>query len=339
MDVTELETDARFDADRPSGPIGARLPARWELYRVLSEPVRLRILALTAEEELTIGELSELVRESQPNVSRHTSSLRQAQLLALRKQGTRALVSLREDAASDPVVVDAVASGRALCAHDGSLKRVAEIVAQREASAREFFSKPKKDEMPPELAPYVAAFAALLPDKDLAVDAGTGDGLLLDVLAPVYKKVVAIDQSEVQLGLARARAEARGYKNVELVHGGVDEAKVNAKLRGHADLVFASRVLHHAARPAELLKELARLCKKPSASSLGGALVVVDYAPHEDESMRDQADVWLGFEPKELVRLAKAAGLASARVMPLPAPSRGPDAHLPWQALVARASK
>jgi DNA-binding transcriptional ArsR family regulator len=323
----------------------SRESPRWELYRVLGEPVRLRLLALAAEEELSIGELSELVGESQPNVSRHAASLKAAHLVTIRKQGTRALVRVREEAAKDAVVMDAVDSGRALCAADGSLRRVAEIVAQREAVAREFFSKPKNgsaDEAGSELLPYVAAFAALLPDRDLAIDAGTGDGLLLDVLAPAYKKVIGIDQAEAQLDRARARAHARGFRNVELVLGSVDDKATNAKLAGHADLVFASRVLHHAARPGELLKNLARLCKKPhgdskrAAQAVGGALVVVDYAHHEDESMRDQADVWLGFEPKELLKLAKDAGLTDARVIALPAPARGPDAHLPWQALVAR---
>src|SRR5260221_491234 len=63
---------------------------RWELYRVLSEPVRLRLLALAQQEELAIGELAELLGESQPNISRHAAPLKQAGLLAVRKQGTRA---------------------------------------------------------------------------------------------------------------------------------------------------------------------------------------------------------------------------------------------------------
>ena len=319
--------------------------ARWELYRLLGEPVRLRLLALVAEDELTVGELSDLLGESQPNASRHAAQLKQAGLIAMRKQGTRALVSLSEGAAKDAVVKDALASGQALCASDGSLRRVAEIVAQREATGREFFSRPKGgtgDASPSELLPYVAAFAALLPDRDLAVDVGTGDGLLLDVLAPAYKKVVAIDQSAAQLERARARAESRRFTNVDFVLGSVDDDATARKLHGRADLVFASRVLHHAARPAELVKRLARLCRAPTSAGVGngegGALVIVDYAHHEDESMREQADVWLGFEPRELMKFARDAGLGGARVVSLPQPSRGPDAHLGWQALVGRVS-
>ena len=67
---------------------------RWELYRILAEPVRLRLLALAAAEELTIGELADLLDENQPNVSRHLAPLRQAGLVLVRKQGTRARVRI-----------------------------------------------------------------------------------------------------------------------------------------------------------------------------------------------------------------------------------------------------
>ncbi|MEO7313173.1 MAG: metalloregulator ArsR/SmtB family transcription factor [Chitinophagaceae bacterium] len=76
---------------------------RWELYRLLGEPVRLRLLALAAQEELAVGELAELLGEGQPNVSRHAAPLRQAGLLVVRKEGTRALIRLAEGAAADAV--------------------------------------------------------------------------------------------------------------------------------------------------------------------------------------------------------------------------------------------
>jgi ArsR family transcriptional regulator len=81
-----------------------------------------------------------------------------------------------------------------------------------------------------------------------------------------------------------------------------------------------------------VVEHLASLCAP------GGALVVVDYARHEDDAMRDQADVWLGFEPAELRRFARAAGLEDARVTAIPGPlcGDGPDKHLPWQVLVAK---
>src|SRR5438477_13118418 len=94
----------------PPSAHGAR-GERWELYRVLSEPIRLRLLALAAVEELAVGELADLLDEGQPNVSRHASVLRQAGLIGVRKEGTRVLVRIAEGAANDPVIADALVSG------------------------------------------------------------------------------------------------------------------------------------------------------------------------------------------------------------------------------------
>jgi SAM-dependent methyltransferase len=96
-----------------------------------------------------------------------------------------------------------------------------------------------------------------------------------------------------------------------------------------ADAVFGVRLLHHAPRPADVVAQLATLVRP------GGHLVVLDYARHDDETMRDQADLWLGFEPSELARFADAAGLGKPHVARVLAPRSGPDAHLPWQVLVA----
>lgn len=311
---------------------------RWELYRLLGEPVRLRLLALTAVEELTIGELAEILAEGQPNVSKHVSSLRQAGLVQVRRQGTRALVRLVEAATSDAVVADGVESGRALCLADGSLSRLAEIVRAREAAAREYFSRDlggaSAPAVPGVFGAYVAALARLLPSRGLAVDAGTGDGSLLEVLAPAFQDVIAIDRSEVQLDRARARVAARGFENVRLLRAELDAPAALSAVGDGADVVFASRLLHHAARPLTLLRQLAGLARE------GGSVLVIDYGRHDDESMRDEADLWLGFEPRELKALAVEAGLTAPTVSPVRAwlHAGERDAHLPWQILVAEKS-
>lgn len=300
---------------------------RWELYRVLAEPVRLKLLALAAEEELAIGELAELLNESQPNVSRHVAPLKAAGLLLSRKQGTRALVRIAEAATADAVVADALMSGRALCEGEGSLARVADVLRARDQVAREFFAQ-QRDAAVVEPADastaYVAALARLLPRRALAVDAGTGDGALLDVLAPAFEKVIAVDRSEAQLERARARVAARTFTNVELRKSELGTLDIH-----DADVVFASRLLHHAPRPVDLVKQLARV---------GRAVVIIDYARHDDESMRDEADLWLGFESEELRRFAREAGLVDIDVIRLPAAwcGKGKDAHLPWQVLIGK---
>jgi DNA-binding transcriptional ArsR family regulator len=314
--------------------------ARWDLYRVLSEPVRLRTLALAAAEELSIGEMAELLEESQPNVSRHVSVLRQVGLLDMRRQGTRTLVRINEAMVDDPVVADAIGTGKELCEAAGCFARMAELIKARETLSREFFTRgqgagPEEDAPPDikELDVYLSVIGPLLPRRALALDIGTGDGRLLHVLAPLFERVVAVDLSPVQLGLARRRVEQYGYRNVTLLQGDPDSAPLRKEVGGGADAVFAVRLLHHAARPARLVRTLAELCHPE-----GGALVVLDYLAHDDERMRQQADLWLGFEPNELRRLAEAAGLSEVAVLPVASPGtgRGPDGHLGWQVLVGR---
>jgi ArsR family transcriptional regulator len=310
---------------------------------VLSEPIRLRLLALAADDELSIGELAELLGEGQPNISRHAAALRQTGLLRDRREGTRTLVRVAQGAARDPVVADALASGRGLCEEDGSLSRIADVLKAREAAAHEFFArppKPKAEGLPAETGAYLLALGALLPRRALALDAGTGDGRLLEVLAPLFERVVAVDRSEAQLSLAKERAGARGLRNVTFVHAGLEDPELRRALAkgapasadAGADAVLASRVLHHAPQPAKTVAQLASLCAP------GGAVVVIDYERHDDESMRQQADVWLGFEAAELRRFARTAKLDDVRVLEIPSSlcGDGPDKHLSWQALVAR---
>lgn len=310
--------------------------SRWELYRVLAEPVRLRLLALAAEEELAIGELAALLGESQPNISRHLTPLKQAGLVLVRREGTRGLVRIAEAATADPVVADALASGRALCEADGSLVRIADVLRERDQVAKEFFESGGAEDVARDTldatAAYVAALARLLPSRALAVDAGTGDGALLDVLAPSFERVVAVDRSGAQLDRARARVARRGYSNVSLLKAELGAPELREHVGAGADVVFASRLLHHAPRPVDLVRQLTQLAK------VGGAVVIVDYGRHDDESMRDEADLWLGFDAAELKRFAREAGLDDAEVIKLPAAwcGKGKDAHLPWQVMVSR---
>src|SRR5262249_54335329 len=152
---------------------------------------------------------------------------------------------------------------------------------------------------------------------------------------PVFDRVIGVDREPAQLERARRRAEQRGLANVELLAGDLHAPALFERVAalGFADAVFASRVLHHAPRPFEAVARLAALVRE------GGTVVILDYAAHDDESMREeQADLWLGFSAGELERLARAAGLTDVQVAPVPNAFRGvgPDRHLTWQVVSAR---
>lgn len=319
-------------------PIASEADNRWELYKVLGDRLRLRVLAAAAEEELAIGELAEALGESQPNISRHVTALRALGLLSDRKQGTRVLVQVPAALRRDAVVIDALATGRALLEPDGTLERIALIVQRRDAIAREFFARESEEPgsgIADELPAYLSALSVLMPHRKRAIDAGTGDGRLLDALAPLFDEVIALDREPARLARAERRVAAAGYANVKLVQADLHDAADTERLRafGPADVVFASRVLHHAPRPADTVAHVAGLLAP------GGALVVLDYVAHDDDQMREsQADLWLGFTPEELSGFLRDAGLCDVQARDLPAAFRGegPDRHLTWQVVSGR---
>ena len=351
---------AAAPSSSPSGlsPSAGEVRApRWELYRLLADPTRLRLLALASNEELAVSELAELLREGQPKVSRHATALREAGLLHARKHGTWVLLRLAAHADGDPVVADAVAAGLELCSADDTLGRIADVIAARDAATREFFARggrPTRSGPPEELAAYLRALAPLMGPRKLAIDAGTGDGALLEVLAPVFEQVIALDRSEAQLDLARQRADHRQFRNVRFICGEIDGPEIRKGLGRRsrskngdegrelgADVVFASRVLHHAPVPARAMDALVQLARPARSHELGGALVVVDYESHHDEALREQqADLWLGFDPAELEALAREAGLGELSRGRLPRAwcGEGPDRHVGWQWLAGRRS-
>jgi DNA-binding transcriptional ArsR family regulator len=333
--------------DAPHGSASLGDVPRWELYRVLADPVRVRLLALVALEELAVGELAELVGEALPKVSRHAAALRDAGLVAGRRHGTSVLLRLASGVDDDAFVRDALRTGAQLVDDDGGRARIDAVLRARDARAREFFARTRgvPPGPPSELGAYLAALGHLLPRRKLAIDVGTGDGALLEALSPMFERVVAVDRSEAQLDAARARAASRGLDNVRFECAELDGSTIDlgdrALAKKGADVVFASRVLHHAPSPAKAVRALASLVRPATANDPGGALVVLDYAPHDDVAFKEaQADLWLGFSERDLLRYARDAGL-EGHVAPLPAPltGDGPDKHLGWQVLVARPSQ
>jgi ArsR family transcriptional regulator len=310
-----------------------------ELFRLLSEVGRLQVLALCAQEELAVSELAAVLDDSQSQVSRKVAALRDAGLLEARRDGTRLFLRAAKPVQSDAVLAEAVAEGRRLCLIDGSLARVPGVVAAREEGGRTHFeaSSPPAASVPasPEHLAHLSALAPLVAGRQLAVDVGTGDGLSLDVLAPLFQRVIAVDRSPAQLARVAQRVAARGFHHVSLFPGSYEDTALVQRVdaAGGADLVFAGRTLHHASRPAQAVQSFTRLLKR------GGFVVVLDYLAHEDDALRAEAgDVWLGFPVDEVRRFFTEAGLELVADAPVSSAfhPQGPDAALAWHTWVAQ---
>jgi len=304
------------------------LTGRADLFRLLGDEDRLRLLALCAEEELTVGELASLLAESQPQITKKSQPLREVGLLTARRDGTRTL--LKSQIEADAVITAALEEGRSLCTKDGSLARVAQVVAGREEVSRRLFDHEPVDApaLEADLRAWLPLIAPLLPGHALAIDVGTGEGTLLPLLSPLYDRVVAVDRSPARLARCAARIAGWGLPNVRLREGDVDDAGLveDIAARGGADLVVMARVLHFAARPRDAIAAATRLVRR------GGHLVVVDHLPHDNEALREQGHVWLGFEPQKLRGYLEAAELDVLTVDAFP-PRIDP---LPLQIAVAR---
>lgn len=301
-----------------------QLAPRADLFRLLGDEDRLRLLALCSEDELTVGELAALLGESQPQVTKKSQPLREVGLVGSRRDGNRTL--LRSHPSADPVIEAALEEGRLLCSKDGSLSRVAAVVAQREDLAKRFFDQPPElgeveaNAMSHELARWLPLFGPLLPGHDLVVDVGTGDGSLLPILSGLYTRVIGVDRSASRLARCSARIAAWGLPNVRLREGDVDDAGLLAEVdqRRGADLVVMARVLRYAARPHEVIAAATRLLRP------GAHLAIVDHVAHDDESMREHGHVWLGFESTKLRTWLEAAGLEVLTIAPMPGSDRPP---------------
>jgi SAM-dependent methyltransferase len=273
-------------------------------FRALGDETRLGLLCALLGEELSVGELSEIMQAGQPGVSRHLSSLRDAGLVVARKQGATTYYRIQP---GDPLLEGPVgAELRRRSIELGLAPQIERIVARRRARAEAFFDEQAEswDSLRAQLLDQAAGLFALVPliPRGLRVaDIGTGTGGMLPHFAEFAGTIVAVDISKEMLRLARARAKALGLDNIEFVKADLHHLPLD---NASVDAAFATLVLHHAQNPAAALKEMVRILRP------GGTLVVVDLVAHRHEWLREeQGDVWLGFTRDELVAELGKAGL------------------------------
>ncbi|HOX24975.1 MAG TPA: metalloregulator ArsR/SmtB family transcription factor [Candidatus Krumholzibacteria bacterium] len=282
-------------------------------FQAISDPTRLRLLRLLEREELNVQELVAILELRQPSVSRHLAVLRDAGWIDQRREGTWSWYRA--------VPADRFAGGRALqiavaeaadrvpgAAADD--RRVAAVVADREARSRELFAG-AADHWDRIRGQYehvdlqTGVLAALVPPDRRVIDVGTGSGALLPILASAAAAVVAVDHSAVLLGRARRRCRDAGCANVTFQRADVRALPFSS---GSFDAAYSSMVLHHVADPLDAVRELARVVKP------GGRVVVLEFTRHNLTWMRDSlAHRWLGFDREQLESWFAAAGLGPAR--------------------------
>ncbi|WP_448663308.1 ArsR/SmtB family transcription factor [Sphingomonas sp. CJ20] len=282
------------------------------IFRALADSTRLRVLSLLRAMELSVGELAQVLDQSQPRVSRHVKILCDAGLAERRKEGSWVFVALGAQATVKPVLaaLDAWRDGDDWTAADEA--RLEAVRADRAAAAAEWFEA-NAGQWDAMRALHVAdskveaAMAEALGDAPLGrlIDIGTGTGRMLELFAPAAQTALGIDRSSEMLRLARAKLTQRGL-NAELRQADLYALPL---ADGGADAAILHHVLHFAQQPGEAIAEAARVL------SDGGRLLIVDFAPHDCEELRlRDAHTRLGFSDEQILGWFEGAGLAPVQV-------------------------
>lgn len=281
------------------------------IFRAIGEETRLRIMALLQRGELTVSEITQILGQSQPRVSRHLKILTDAGLVDKFREGSWMFYRVIAPA---PEATDAVlgavaalnASADRVIARDGD--RFEQSRQARAAAAAAYFEQNAAEwdtvrSLQIEESAVEKSMRALLAgDKvGLFIDVGTGTGRMLTVFSDRYESGLGFDLSREMLAVARANLERAGVLNAQVRHGDLFSLPVET---GSADVVCVHHVLHFLAEPVAAVREAARLLKP------GGRLIISDFAPHELEFLRaEHAHRRLGFPDDEVGAWCSASGL------------------------------
>lgn len=277
--------------------------------RAAGEPTRLRILGLLNQGELTVTELTHILRQSQPRVSRHLRLLCDAHLLDRFREGAWVFYRLAEgDEAQSLVrtIAEQIPDDDPDFSRD--MERLAEVRAKRAREAADYFSRhaDEWDRIRSLYLPEEEVEEAMLDltqgrEPRTLLDIGTGTGRILEVFSPYIRRGLGIDLSAEMLTVARNSLSEKRLSHCQVRLG--DMYDVPAE-RASQDLVVLHQVLHFADDPGMAIREAARVLRP------GGTCLVVDFAPHEKEFLRaEHAHRRLGFADDEINSLGEAAGL------------------------------
>jgi ubiquinone/menaquinone biosynthesis C-methylase UbiE/DNA-binding transcriptional ArsR family regulator len=277
--------------------------------KAAGEETRLRVLTLVAEAELTVSDLTDILRQSQPRISRHLKLLAEAGLVERFREGTWAFFRLAEHGAGAEVaraLIERLNPVDQIIARDRA--RLASVRQARAAAAQAYF-RAHAAEWDRIRKLHVAddaveeAIQAALADKPFRslLDLGTGTGRMLELFGPQIERGLGLDLSLDMLLLARDRLERAGLKNCSVRQGDIYDLPL---ANDSFDVVILHQFLHFLDDGARAIHEAARVLRP------GGRLLVVDFAPHEQEFLREQfAHRRLGFTPETVTQWITASGL------------------------------
>lgn len=290
------------------------------ILKAAAEPTRLRLLVLLRPGELNVKDLTRILGQSQPRISRHLKLLAEAGLIERLADGSWAYFRLVERGPRGELlgrILDAVAPADATLERDR--KRAESVKRERERAAQAYFAEhaAEWDRIRALHVTEREVEAALLEAVGggpigLLVDLGTGTGRILELLAPRSTRGIGFDVNHSMLAYARGKLEVTGLDNAVVRHGDIYDLPL---ADGVGDVVVMHQILHFLSEPALAVREAARVLARD------GRLVIVDFAPHDMEFLRESfAHERLGFADAQVGQWLAESGLAldaSRRLVPV----------------------
>ncbi|HEX2229156.1 MAG TPA: metalloregulator ArsR/SmtB family transcription factor, partial [Candidatus Binatia bacterium] len=277
--------------------------------KALADPLRLRIFAAVAEEELTVGEVQDIVDSVQSSVSRNLAILRDAGFVQDRKEGTSVYFSARRN--MPDAARELFNSLQFRLAEIPEIKqdqaRLEECRRRRRQRSQGYFESVAGDWERIRKSYFDDRVTSLAIEKLLRrglilADVGCGTGSLTFELARFAGKVIGVDLSREMLRRARSRAEERQLRNVEFRQGDALDLPMQSQ---SVDAAFCVMVLHFLPDPQRAIAELCRIARR------SGAVILVDLVKHQQDWMREQmAHRWLGFEKGQIEDWFRQAGVS-----------------------------
>ncbi len=284
----------------------------WDSLKVLSDPTRLRLLALLLKEELSVAELQEILGMGQSRISSQLALLRQAGFVIDRRDGKKAFYSLRAGLPAKQLTLlraacDSVADLPESAEDRGSLDRT---LHKRRQLSEQYFNliagKLGKNYCPGRSWEALGHLALRLVPAITVADLGAGEGLVSQLLARRAERVWCIDNSPKMVEVGTELAKKNGLANLTYKLGDIESVPLPDK---SVDLAILSQALHHASHPQTAVNEAHRILKP------GGQLLVLDLKEHDFEKARElYGDLWLGFKESALHGFLKSAGFLKVDV-------------------------
>ena len=285
------------------------------MLRAAGDPTRLRLLLLLAKAELTVSEITDIIGQSQPRISRHLKLLCDAGLLERIKEGAWVFYrgSERGEAAQLTRLLAQLATTDPSPELKGDFARLRQVREERARQAASYFAanaaqweKIRSLHVPEsEVESAITRLLRRIP-LDTILDSGTGTARILELLSPYIRRGIGIDSSPEMLTIARDRLAHAGITNCQVRRGDVYRLPfADGTARDGFDAVIFHQVLHFLDDPLAAIGEAARVLRD------GGRILIADFAPHELEFLRsDFAHRRLGFSDSEVEGWFRAAGLS-----------------------------